>query len=191
MTDALERFIERIRSAWGPLSSPLVRAVRTELSELSCASPTEPWLAALLEEAPASKELYRDPTHGFMLLAHSEPAGLYRPPHDHGRSWVVYALQQGELEIGTYGRIEACAPSRGRREENGADRVRLVQRDVSPMRVGDARVYLPSDIHDTRCVRGPSLLFRFTERDLKREDQEARMVTRYVDRQGVWTVGPA
>ena len=38
-------------------------------------------------------------------------------------------------------------------------------------------VYLPGDIHDTRCVTGPALLFRFTERDLKREDKEERRVT--------------
>jgi hypothetical protein len=40
-------------------------------------------------------------------------------------------------------------------------------------------------------VSGPSLLFRFTERDLRKEDQEAHRVTRYVARNGVWTVEPA
>jgi hypothetical protein len=33
------------------------------------------------------------------------------------------------------------------------------------------------------------LLFRFTERDLKREDKEEQRVTRYVERDGAWTVG--
>lgn len=178
--NALDLFIERTRAAWGPLSSQLASAVRTNLAELTRARVTEPWLAALLAEAPASKELYRDPMHGFVLLAHSEQAGLYRPPHDHGRAWVVYALQQGEMEIGTYGR-----------GEDSDGRIRLVQRDVTPLRAGDARIYLPSDIHDTRCLRGPSLLFRFTERDLKKEDREAHQVTRYVEHRGAWTVGPA
>jgi hypothetical protein len=134
----------------------------------------------LLQEAPASQELYRDGAHGFVLLAHSESAGLYRPPHDHGRSWVIYALARGEMEIGTYARVQ-----------DAQGRVRLVKRDASSLRVGEARVYLPGDIHDTRCVSGPSLLYRFTERDLKKEDQEAHQVTRYVERDGVWTVGPA
>ena len=177
-TNTLELFIERTRAAWGPLDSELARTVRTHLAELTTASSAEPWLAALLEEAPASKELYRDPTHGFVLLAHSEASGLYRPPHDHGRAWVVYALHSGEMEVGTYGRVH---------DSDG--HLRLVQRDVTPLRAGDARVYLPSDIHDTRCLRGPSLLFRFAERDLKQEDQEAHQVTRYVERHGVWTVG--
>ena len=176
--NTLELFIERTRAAWGPLDSALARTVRSQMAELARASSSEAWLAALLEEAPASKELYRDPTHGFVLLAHSEASGLYRPPHDHGRAWVVYALQQGEMEVGTYGRVH---------DPDG--RVRLVQRDVTPFRAGDARVYLPSDIHDTRCLTGPSLLFRFAERDLKKEDQQAHQVTRYVERRGVWTVG--
>lgn len=52
-----------------------------------------------------------------------------------------------------------------------------------------AMAYLPGDVHDTRCVAGPALLFRFTERDLTKEDKEEGRVTRYVDRDGVWTFG--
>lgn len=178
-TDALGSFIERTRAAFGPLTSDLVAAVRAQLEQLTKAQSGERWLGALHEEALPSKELYRDPTHGFLLLAHSEQTGLYRPPHDHGRGWVIYALQRGAMEIATYARVE---------DEDG--RVRLVKRDSSLLPVGEARVYLPGDIHDTRCVSGPSLLFRFTERDLKKEDQEAHRVTRYVERNGVWTVGP-
>lgn len=176
-SDTLNTFIDKTRAAFGPLTTELVAAVRAQLEQLARAPSTEPWLRALHEEAPASKELYRDSTHGFLLLAHSEPAGLYRPPHDHGRGWVIYALQRGEMEIATYARVQ---------EPDG--RVRLVQRDTLALRAGEARVYLPGDIHDTRCVSGPSILFRFTERDLKAE-QEAPRVTRYVAGDGFWTVG--
>jgi len=175
-SDSLHTFIDKTRAAFGPLTTEMVAAVRAELERLARAPGTEPWLRALHEEAPASKELYRDRTQGFVLLAHSEPAGLYRPPHDHGRGWVIYALERGEMEIGTYARVE---------QADG--RVRLVQRDTSALRAGEARVYLPGDIHDTRCVSGPSLLLRFTERDLKAE-QEAHRVTRYVSGDGFWTV---
>lgn len=176
--DALANFVDETRAVFGPLTTELVASVRAQLEELTKAPPTERWLHALHLENPASKELYRDREHGFVLLAHSEPTDLYRPPHDHGRSWVIYALQRGEMAIGTYARTK---------DANG--QVRLVQRDVTPLRAGDARVYLPGDIHDTRCVSGPSLLFRFTERDLKVEDQEAHQLTRYVSRNGIWTVG--
>ena len=81
------------------------------------------------------------------------------------------------MEMGTYARIT---------DHDGS--VRLVQRDTTRLRAGEARVYLPWDIHDTRCVSGPSLLFRLTERDLKKEDREAHQVTRYVAPNGIWTI---
>jgi len=176
--DALATFVDRSRAAFGPLTTEMIASVRAHLEELTKAPVTEGWLRALHDEAPASRELHRDGTHGFVLLAHVEHAGLYRPPHDHGRAWVIYALQRGVMEIGTWARVE------------DAGGVRLVRRETQRLRAGDARVYLPGDIHDTRCVEGPSALFRFTERDLKKEDQEERRVTRYVQRGGAWTVGP-
>jgi len=176
-SDTLHTFIDKTRTAFGPLTTEMVAAVRAELQRLARAPSTEPWLRALHQGAPASKELYRDSTHGFLLLAHSEPADLYRPPHDHGRGWVIYALQRGAMEIGTYARVE---------QADG--RVRLVQRDTVALRAGEARVYLPGDIHDTRCTSGPCLLLRFTERDLKAEP-EAPWVTRYVAGDGFWTLG--
>jgi hypothetical protein len=176
--NSFDMSIEGIKSVWGQLSTEVVAACRGHLEDLLKASATEEWLAALHRDAPANKELYRDPAHGFVLLAHTEQAGLYRPPHDHGRGWVIYAMQQGEIEMGTYAR---------RVDSDGS--VRLVKRNSTLVRPGQVQVYLPGDIHDTRCMAGPALLFRFTERDLKKEDQEEHRVTRYVERDGVWTVG--
>ena len=176
-SDTLETVIDRTRAAFGPLTTEMVAAVRAELERLARAPSSEPWLRALHEALPAARELYRDSAQGFVLLAHSESAESYRPPHDHGRGWVIYALQRGEMEIRTYARVV---------EADG--RVRLVERDSLALRAGEARVYLPGDIHDTRCVSGPSLLLRFTERDLKAK-HEARWVTRYVAGDGFWTVG--
>ena len=176
----LQTFAAGVRSIWGPLTSELVSGCRTELEQLASASPQEPWLADLHSTAPASRELYRDPDHGFILLAHTETAGLFRPPHDHGRAWVVYALQRGEIEMRTYGRVEGPG-----------GQVRLVQRDCTIMRSGQALAYLPGDIHDTRCLSDTALLFRFTERDLRVEDRVAHRLTRYVQRDGVWTAAAA
>lgn len=174
----LETSIEGIRAAWGPLSTEVVAACQRHLEDLLETPVTEEWLSALHREAPANREIYRDPQHGFVLLAHSEHAGLYRPPHDHGRGWVVYAMQQGAIEMGTYARIKS---------QNGS--AKLVKRNSTVVRPGQVQVYLPGDIHDTRCVTGPALLFRFTERDLKKEDKEEHQVTRYEERDGVWTTG--
>ena len=178
LKNSLKKFTEGVSPIWGPLTSDLVAGSRQYLEELVKAPATEKWLATLHQQAAAYTELYRDPTHGFVLLAHTEPEGLYRPPHDHGRGWVMYAVQQGEIEMGTYARIEALDGS-----------VKLVKRNSTLVRPGQVQVYLPGDIHDTRCTSGPALLFRFTERDLKKEDKEEHRVTRYVERDGVWTVG--
>lgn len=175
---ALETFIAAVRPVWGELSSELVRACRKELEQLLQASASEPWLAALQAEAPASRELYRDPDHGFVLQAHIEPAGTFRPPHDHGRSWVIYGVQQGEIEMSTYARI--ASPD---------GQVRLVERDKTLVCAGQVQVYLPGDIHATRALKESARLFRFSERDLKAEDKQHGRVTRYVCQDGFWTVG--
>ena len=173
--NSLEKFVDGVRSIWRPLNSEVVAGCRQHLETLVKAPASEAWLAALHREAPLYEELVRDPVHGFMLLAHTEQAGLYRPPHDHGRAWVIYAIQRGEVEMGTYARVE---------DENGE--VKLVKRNATILRAGDVQVYLPGDIHDTRCVSGPAVLFRFTERDLKKEDKEEHRVTRYAEHNGVW-----
>jgi hypothetical protein len=173
---SLDTFTSTVRQAWAPPSSGLVSTCRRALAELTKAEETEEWLAALINEGPASRELYRDPAHGFVLLAHTESQGLYRPPHDHGRAWVVYGVQSGLLEVRTYARI---APSGGKPE--------LVLRGETVLHPGTARAYLPGDIHDTRCLSGSALLFRFTERDLRVEDRVDRQVTRYVEQDGIWT----
>jgi hypothetical protein len=173
--NSLERFAQAVHGDWGQLSSELIAAARKHLERLLQAPPTEDWLASLHRDAPTDRELYRDPECGFLLLAHTEPAGLYRPPHDHGRSWVVYGVQQGVSEMTTYGRAEG---------PDGKDR--LVKRESTLVRPGQVQVYLPGDIHETRCIEGPALLYRFTERDLKAEDKQAHRVTRFIEHAGDW-----
>lgn len=174
--DGLQAFAERVGRIWGPLSTEVVAGCRRHLEELLQAPATEEWLAALHRDAPASRELFRDPTRGFVLLAHTERAGLHRPPHDHGRAWVIYGVQHGEVEMGTYGRTK-----------DPTGKVRLVKRESTVLRPGEAKVFLPGDIHDTRCLSGQALLLRFTERDLTKEDIQERRVTRYVEQDGIWT----
>jgi hypothetical protein len=76
----------------------------------------------------------------------------------------MYAVLQGEMEMRTYASLMA-------------DRVDqlLVRRDVTRVLPGQVQVYLPGDIHDTRCVEGPALLLRFTERDLRIEKEQYRL----------------
>lgn len=174
---SLDVFTAAARAAWGPISTDLVRTCRLALGELTRTDETEPWLAELKWDQPPSRELYRDPQHGFVLLAHAEPGGTYRPPHDHGRAWVIYGVQSGALEVRTYANV--LTP-------DGAPE--LVLREETVLRPGDARAYLPGDIHDTRCLSETAMLFRFTERDMRCEDLAEGRVTRFVENGGVWTV---
>jgi hypothetical protein len=171
--NSLDRFVTAVRADWGPISTILVAQCRAHLDALTASAPSEGWLAGLLAERPATRELHREPD-SFILLAHAEQQGLYRPPHDHGRAWVVYGVQSGALEIGTYVRVE---DSRGQK---------LVRRETVVLRPGEASAYLPGDIHDTRCLTENALVFRFTERDLRHEDQVERRVTRFVEQGGEW-----
>ena len=173
--NSLQTFADETSSAWGPLTSELVAGSRARLEALQAASPSEPWLAELRRDLPEAKELYRYPINGFVLLAHAEPLGRFRSPHDHGRGWVIYGVQQGEMEIRTYGRVE---------EAGG--KARLVLRESYTVRPGETRVYLPDDIHDTRCTVGPVLYYRFTDRDLRKEESEGHPLTRYVEQDGTW-----
>jgi hypothetical protein len=171
---SLDSFINAARSAWTCDDAATVDICRAALSKLSTADRSEQWLAGLHSEKPATRELHRD-AHGFVLLAHTENEGLYRPPHDHGRAWVVYAVQSGELEVGTYDRVE---------RPDGE--TRLIERDKSMLRPGEAKAYLVGEIHDTRCLSETALLFRFTERDLRYEDQVEGKLTRFVMQDGHW-----
>jgi hypothetical protein len=173
--NSLQTFADQTSAAWGPLTSELVAGSRVRLGALQKASPSEPWLAELRRDLAETKELYRDPIHGCVLLAHAEQSGRFRAPHDHGRGWVIYGVQQGEMEVRTYGRVE---------QPNG--KARLVLRESYTVRPGETRVYLPGDIHDTRCTEGPVLYYRFTDRDLRKEESEGHRITRYVERDGTW-----
>jgi hypothetical protein len=173
--NSLEAFIEGVRAAWGPLTSEVVASCRFYVEELLKAPAAEEWLAALHRDSPEYRELYQDPEHGFLLLAHAETMGRYRPPHDHGRGWVIYAVQHGEMEIATYVRVQ-----------DPCGTMRLVRRAAALVGPGQAQVFLPGDIHDTRCTADQVLYYRFTDRDLRKEE-----MARYVEQDGVWTLTAA
>jgi hypothetical protein len=156
--DSLSKFISEIRQIWGPLNTELVEKSRTLMEQLASSAANEGWLAGV-QRSDRSVELYRDPEHGFLLLAHTEQEGLYRAPHDHGNGWVIYAVQDGVMEMRTYGNIDGG----------------LVRRETYRLSKRQARAYLPGDIHDTRCVSSSVLMLRLTSCDLKMEKQEGRM----------------
>jgi hypothetical protein len=158
-------FIEGVKEAWGPLSTETVVRCKGLLEELARNPETNTWLTAVLKDSPSGKELYRDPEHGFVLFAYTETRGQYRVPHDHGSGWVVYAVQSGEMEMGTYCQVV-----------NQKGILSLVSREVYRMSPAECKVFLPKDIHHTRCISDQVIILRFTSCDLKKEDSEGRMI---------------
>lgn len=151
----MNQFVAKIKESWGPLSTEVVADSRISLEQLARAVKEKQLGSGLLGD-DSSAELYRDPKYGFVLTIYAEEEGQYRAPHDHGAGWVVYAVAEGAVEMGTY------SPS-------------LVRRDSTRMTNGDAKVFLPGDIHDTLCLSGRAVILRLTSVDLKKEDAEGRM----------------
>ncbi|WP_333795594.1 hypothetical protein [Rheinheimera sp.] len=162
---ALEHFISQVKTAWSGLNTETVESVRQLLINLTRAAKDEPWFKDMLSGKPAAKELYRDPEHGFILLAHTEEKGTYRQPHNHGAGWVFYAVLSGEMAMRTYQQVTTVTGE-----------THLVSRGTDLMQAGQCRVFLPGDIHDTRCLSDAFVQLRLTSTDFQKEMQEGRLV---------------
>lgn len=156
--DPLLKFIKNMQKIWSPLDSSLITISQVLFEELL----TD--LDLSIEDIRENRILYQDVNHGFMLLAHTEEKGLYRPPHDHGDGWVIYGVKSGDIEMGSYKRLQ---------DKNTEPQ--LVRRSAELLSEGDSRVYLPGDIHDTKCLSDSVLMLRFTSCDLAIETKQGRM----------------
>ena len=162
---ALKNFIASIKNSWTGLNSETVITSRKLLESLAKTPSSEPWLADLHSKKQESVELYNDKTHGFILLAHVEKRGKYRVPHNHGAGWVFYAIQHGTMEMSTYSQVT---------DRKGKSH--LVSRGASDINSGECNVYLPGDIHDTKCLSEYVLMFRLTSCDFKDEKRDGRLI---------------
>lgn len=164
-TSTLDRVIESIRTHWKGLDTQTIVHTREQLTLLTQASISEPWLTELHKNQAPGVELYRDPEHGFILLAHVEKQGLYRMPHNHGAGWVFYAVQHGQMQMSTYLQIT-----------NPSGETRLVSRGENKVEQGEVNVYLTGDIHDTLCLSEYVLMFRLTSSDFEEEKRAGRLI---------------
>jgi hypothetical protein len=104
----LDRYIAEVRSVWGDGKDPqLPFKVKAAMEKLfASTSPDDPWMAELIREGKPSRELYRDPQHGFIQMGHVHKQGHGNTPHDHGPCWVVYGAYSGLTEITKYQRTD-------------------------------------------------------------------------------------
>jgi hypothetical protein len=156
---SFDRYIEAVRAVWGDGKDPqLPFRVKALMEKLfASTSPDDPWMAELIRDGKPSRELYRDPQHGFIQMGHIHKQGHGNTPHDHGSCWVVYGSFAGITEITKY-----------KRTDNGLEpgRATLVKERLDRLTPGLAVPYLPGDIHSTNAVEGPGVVFRFLSYDL-------------------------
>ncbi len=159
--NSFERYIAEVRAVWGDGKDPDLPFKVKALMEKMLASTTrgDPWMAELLGEAKPSRELFRDPDYGFIQMGHVHQPAHGNTPHDHGPCWVVYGSYSGVTEIALY-----------RRTDDGAEpgRAALEKKELHRLSPGVAYAYLPGDIHSTRAVEGPAVVFRFLSYDLEK-----------------------
>ncbi len=161
---SLDRYVAEICAIWGDGKGPQLPFKVQEAMEKLFASttPEDPWMAELIREGKPSRELYRDPQHGFIQMGHVHKQGHANTPHDHGPCWVVYGAFSGVTEITKYKRTDdGRQPGRASLERERVDR--LTPGVVVP--------YLRGDIHSTNAIEGPGVVFRFLSYDLDKIDR--------------------
>lgn len=150
MSYSLERFAADCRAAIDRDPGPAGREEARRCLETALGDPA--FVAAHL--GPGNEEqrkvLYRDPEHGFCILAHVYKGARGSDPHDHGPSWAIYGQAEGVTEMTEWRKVEP--PRDG--EPGVVEPVRTYA--LSP---GMAVVYNEGDLHsprrehDTRLIR--------------------------------------
>lgn len=157
-------YIDELRSAWETEEVTLRAQLCRKAMENLLLSTDETWLAFIddLASKPDARELYRDPSFGFIQMAHSYSLDHATPPHGHGDGgWVVYGVQRGSVEIATY-------------EPTGDQSERVKLAESKCMTPGMAQAYLPGELHSTRTMTTEAdnshgtIVLRFLSEDLSK-----------------------
>ncbi len=156
-SSTFDRYIQELRSLWrDSRDAELPFRVKAAMERMLISTgPDDPWMAEIIREAKPSRELYRDPDYGFIQMGHVHPEGHGNMPHDHGPCWVVYGAWRGLTRITLH-------------ERGGGDDADLRTRDVHRLAPGVVYPYLTGQIHSTRAVETPAVVFRFLSADLTR-----------------------
>jgi hypothetical protein len=162
-SSSFDRYISEVRAQWGDGRDPALPLKIKSLLEklLRTTTADESWMAQLIAEGKQSSELYRDPIHGFIQMAHNQPAGHRNAPHDHGRCWVLYGVYRGKMGISTYRSLD---------DGSVPDQAKIARKEIHALTPGVVYAYLPGDIHSTFAAE-PSVVFRFLSYDLSKVER--------------------
>jgi len=157
--NTFDRYIAEVRAVWGDGKDPQLPDKVAGLMEklFASTSPDDPWMAEIIRDGKPSRELHRDPDHGFIQMGHVHKQGHGNAPHDHGPCWVVYGAFSGVTEITKYKRTDdGSQPGKCALEKDRLD----------TLTAGVVVPYVTGDIHSTHAAQGPGVVFRFLSYDL-------------------------
>lgn len=160
----IEKSTIAIHETWEKLSFDSIQKIKSIITDLIKDRELQHYLQSETKNLPKGLELYRDQSHGFILLAYAESQDTYRIPHDHGNAWVLYAVVSGKVKMGSY--FKATQP-------NGNEH--LILKNYENLQAGDTRIYFPGEIHDTLCLSETAVILRLTSLDLRVEENSGRM----------------
>ena len=87
------------------------------------------------EQCQPRKVLYEDPELGFCVCGHVYEKPAHGEPHDHGSSWAIYGLAEGDTEMTDWKVVRAG---------DGTNPTLVEPEKVYTLRPGDAHFY---DVH--------------------------------------------
>lgn len=99
MTHTLEQIGAEIRAALKADSSPTGKAAICKIVSkvLRDQAFIDKYLTA--DQCKPRKVLYEDPELGFCICGHVYVTPAHGAPHDHGPSWAIYGLAEGDTEM--------------------------------------------------------------------------------------------
>jgi predicted metal-dependent enzyme (double-stranded beta helix superfamily) len=101
-------------------------------------------------------QIYRDPEHDFVVLAHVNGPARKSPPHDHGSSWAIYGQADKYTEMSEYSRTDGGS---------GAGEAELKHERTYRLEPGMAGLYDVGAIHQIDYPEGARFV-RVTGTDL-------------------------
>ena len=108
------------------------------------------------EQCKPRKVLYEDPELGFCICGHVYEGAAAGAPHDHGSSWAIYGLAEGDTEMTDWRIVK-------RGEGDGPNLVTPAKSYV--LKPGDSHFYDVGVVHSPKR-EGPTKLVRIEGKNL-------------------------
>lgn len=150
MTYTLEQFSVDIRSELSADSS--VAGQTSILPFVTKALLDDDFIEKHLQasECKPRKVLYEDPDLGFCICGHVYEDGIDKVwPHDHGSTWAVYGLADGDTEMTDWQIVE---------KGDGSNAALVEPTKTYEMKRGDCYLYKTGDVHSPIIGKGARLI---------------------------------